>query len=125
VLRHRDRDTAIALLVALHRAADAVLREQAANRADAYIAYLDRQLARTTLAEHRSGLATLLGRQERARMLIAVDLPYAAEPVEAATAPLRPGWPNPVLVLPLAVVAGAAVGLMAAHARHGWRGGAP
>jgi len=124
-LRHRDRDVAVALLDALHRTADAVLREQAASRAEAYIAYLDRQLARTTLAEHRSGIALLLGRQERARMLIAVDLPYAAEPVEAANAPPRPGWPDPVLMLPLAALAGAALGLMAAHARQGWRGAAP
>jgi hypothetical protein len=125
VLRHRDRDTAVALLDDLHRTADAVLREQAANRADAYIAYLDGQLARTTLAEHRSGIAVLLGRQERARMLIAVELPYAAELVEAAAAPMRPSWPDPVLMLPLAALAGAVLGLMAAHARQGWRGGVP
>ncbi len=118
-LRHTDRATAITLVAAIHAEADGLLRQAAAARAEAHIAYLQAELGRVALAEHRQGLSVLLAQQERDRMLIRIGLPYAADPIEPPSAPLRPSWPNPVLLVPAAVGAGLFGGLLLAFARQG------
>ena len=120
-LRHRDRGTALQLLLLVHATADDLVREAAAARADAQIAYLRDRLAVADLVEHRQALEALLMEQERQRMLIQADLPYAAELLEHPSAPLRADWPNPFLVLALAAACGVFTGLTLAFAADGMR----
>ena len=120
-LRHRDRATALRLLSLVHATADDLVREAAAARADAQIAYLRGRLVSADLVEHRRALETLLLEQERQRMLIQADLPYAAELLERPSAPTRAGWPNPFLVLVLAATCGVFTGLTLAFAADGLR----
>ncbi len=124
-LRHRDRAVALDLLAAVHRETDELLRETAGTRAEAHIGYLNAQLGRVTLSEHRHGLTVLLSQQERDRMLIRVALPYAADPIEPPTAPLRPDWPNPMLILPVVAAAGLFGALLVVFLRAGRAGGEP
>jgi hypothetical protein len=118
-LRHRDRDTALRLLALLHATADGMVREAAAARAEAQIAYVRERLAETDLVEHDRALQTLLLEQERRRMLIQADLPYAAALLEPPTAPPLPGWPNPFAVFCLAAACGVFTGLALAFAADG------
>ncbi len=117
--RHPDREVGLALLAHMHRITDELLRAEAARRTTAQIAYLEGQLRRVTIAEHRQALAALLSEQEQNRIVIAVDLPFAADIIEPPTAPSSADWPNPLLVLGAAAAAGLGLGVFGAYARHG------
>ncbi|HCM83826.1 MAG TPA: hypothetical protein DIS76_04600, partial [Rhodospirillaceae bacterium] len=96
----------VTLLYAMHQAADSVLREEAARRSGAISEYLEKQLQIVRMQEHRAVLSELLAAQERIRILVAVDLPYAADIVEPPTAPLQPDRPQPWPILILASLIG-------------------
>jgi hypothetical protein len=118
-LRHADRETALRLLALLHATADGLVREAAAAGADARIGYLQDRLAEVAQVAHRSALEALLMEQERRRMLIQADLPYAATLLERPAAPPLADWPDPALVLALAAVCGLFTGLTLAFAAEG------
>ena len=105
-LRHADKGIAVNMLWGLHKAADSILREEASRRSDAIITYINTQLQSVTIAEHRAALTRLLAEQERTRLLISVDLPYAADLIEPPRAGSNPVWPNAMLFLSFAVLAG-------------------
>jgi uncharacterized protein involved in exopolysaccharide biosynthesis len=94
-LHYPDRGFGLTLLYAMHQAADNVLREEAARRSAAISDYLEKQLQNVRMQEHRAVLSELLASQERIRILVAVDLPYAADIIEPPTAPLQPDVPAP------------------------------
>lgn len=119
--RHPDREVGLALLASTHRVTDELLRTEAARRTTAQIAYLEGQLRRVTVAEHRQALAALLSEQEQNRIVIAVDLPFAADVIEPPTAPILADWPNPLLVCGGAAAAGLCLGIFGAYARHSSR----
>lgn len=108
--RHADREFAIDLLNALYRAADKYLRNQAQERTVTETAYLRAALDRVTLADQRKALLDLLVEQEQTQLLLAVDLPFAADQVQRASAPHRPDWPPVGLVLFFAICIGAFAG---------------
>jgi hypothetical protein len=108
-LRYDDRGFAITLLYAMHEAADNVLREEAARRSAAISAYIEKQMPNVNLQEHREILSEILASQERIRILVAVDLPYAADIVEEPSAGLQPDTPQPWPI----IIFGAVVGFMA------------
>jgi uncharacterized protein involved in exopolysaccharide biosynthesis len=107
-LKYYDRGFAITLLYALHEAADNVLREEAARRSAAISEYIEKQMPTVNLQEHREILSEILASQERIRILVAVDLPYAADIVEPPTAGLQPDSPQPWPI----IIFGAVVGFM-------------
>ncbi|HEY0837232.1 MAG TPA: hypothetical protein VGE72_25190, partial [Azospirillum sp.] len=116
-VRHAERGFALDLLGRLVAATDAHLRAEAARRSAAQIAYVGAQIARVTKAEHRRILTELLAEQERVAMLIEVDLPFAADPIEPPTAARLPDWPDPRMVLPLGLVIGTALGVLLVNLR--------
>lgn len=122
--RDADRTFAIQLLERLTAAADAHLRAQASHRTAAQIAYIRRRIDETPGADDRRALGALLADQERVAMMIEVDLPFAADPIEPPDAPGRADWPNPLIVLPLALAAGTGTGLFLVFALSAW-GAAP
>ena len=99
---HADKGVAVNILLGVHKAADAILREEAAKRSDAIITSITDQLERVTIAEHRAALTRLLAEQERTQLLINVDLPYAADLITPPRGSTMPDWPNPALVLSFA-----------------------
>lgn len=123
-LRHADRDFALRLLSTIAAATDAHLRTEAARRSAAQIAHVRTRLAGITVAEHRRALADLLSEQERVAMMIEVDLPFAADPIEPPAAARRPDWPNPAAVVPLSGLVGFIAGAVFLSLRGAWRAGA-
>lgn len=115
--RHADRAFALDLLGRLAAAADGQLRAEAVRRSAAQIAYIRAKLATVTVAEHRRALIELLAEQERVSMLIEVDLPFAADPIEPPSAARLPDWPDPLLVLLAALAGGVMTGVTLASVR--------
>jgi Uncharacterized protein involved in exopolysaccharide biosynthesis len=119
-LRHTDRDVALRLLGTVAAATDAHLRAEASRRSAAQIAHVKARLAGITVAEHRRALADLLSEQERVAMMIEVDLPLAADPIEPPAAAQRPDWPNPLLIVPMAGLLGLFAGALFLFLRRVW-----
>jgi len=115
-LRHTDRAFAIALLNELYKATDRHLREQAASRTASETAYLRIALARVTQNDQRKSLTDLLAAQEQINLLLSVDLPFAADQIQQATAPASPDWPPVGVVLFLSLCAGLFIGLSSIYA---------
>lgn len=111
-LRHADRAFALELLGRLAAAADAHLRGEAMRRSAAQVAHVRAKLATVTQADHRRPLVDLLAEQERVSLLIEVDLPFAADPIEPPSAARLPDWPDPLVVLPTALVGGLMLGVV-------------
>lgn len=121
-LRHRDRGAGLVILERVAAATDAHLRAEAARRSAAQIAHVKARLAGVTVTEHRRALSDLLSDQERVAMMIEVDLPFAADPIQAPTAPALPDWPNPAAVVPLSALVGLLAGAFVLSVRAAWRG---
>lgn len=105
-----DPEMARRLLALLNEAADRHLRERALARSSEYIAYLERKLLEVQVADYRESLVQALSAQERTRMMASSDAPYAAEPLGAITASVRPTTPKPAVVLAAALVFGLLLG---------------
>jgi len=121
-LRHRDRAAGLEMLSRIAAATDAHLRAESARRSAAQIAHVKARLAGVTVTEHRRALSDLLSDQERVAMMIEVDLPFAADPIQPPTASAVPDWPNPAVVLPLSGLVGLLAGAFTLSVRAAWRG---
>lgn len=121
-LEHRDPDFSSNFLEALHTTTDRVIRRKTLDRTGGTIAYLQRQLGRVLLAEHREALAEALGEQERSRMMASVNVPFAAERFGIVKVSTRPTSPKPVVSLLFGAAAGFALGVVAAVIFHFLRG---
>ena len=93
--RNADRGLAIGILYGLHQSAEGLLREEADRRSQAVIEYIQMEMGKIGLQEHRAALVQLLAEQERVRMMISLNLPYAADIITPPTAPLQPDYPQP------------------------------
>ncbi len=94
-----DPAFAVALLTALDREADKLVRNRALARAEAAIAYLKATLPTVQLAEHREALAESLGEQERVRMMSMASSSFAAEQLGDIVASPETVTPNPFLTI--------------------------
>jgi hypothetical protein len=111
---HWDRAFAAEFLDRLVAEADDQLRQSNAERTRANIAYLSALLAATSQVEARAALVDALAEEERAAMLAAARLPYAAEPFGPAMVGRWPSRPRPLPLLAAGLVAGLLLGAMAA-----------
>ena len=109
-----DAKFAIALLSALDKQADKLVRNRALARAEAAITYLKATLPTVTLAEHREALAESLGEQERVKMMSMTTSAFAAEPLGAVIASAEPVTPNPFLTIAALGGLGLLVGMLVA-----------
>jgi len=107
---HPDPVFAAKLLAAVHQAADTIIREEGHVRAGERAAQLQETLAHTQNAAHRRTLTDLLMGQEQARMILAIDQPFAAAIAEAPAAGAKPHWPRKAVVVPVMMLAGAFFG---------------
>lgn len=119
VFRDTNHDFALHFLQYLAAATDQQLRSEAQRRINAQIDYVRERLKNVTVKEHRAPLVDLLAEQERLLMMIEIDLPFAADPIEPPAVAALPDWPNAVAVLIAAGAAGLAFGAFLAGA--GWR----
>ena len=110
--QHKDPVFAVQLLAALHKEADAVVREASEARTSRQIAYIERKLQTITAVDHRRSLVQLLLDQEKQMMMIQVDLPFAAQIIEPPISTDEPTFPRPKLFLAAAIVLGGMLGVM-------------
>lgn len=110
VYMHPDPAFAAYFLGSLHAVADGMIRQSINQDANERIAYLQGAISHTDHPEHRRALTALLLEQERLRMLVSIDQPYAAAVVEPPSSSSRPLWPPRALVLLCAAFAGGLAG---------------
>ncbi len=109
---HKDPEFASYFLTRLHIITDALIREHIRTNTSERINYLQNAIQTTNNPEHRRALTTLLLEQERMRMLVSIDQPYAAEIIEPATSFFKPVWPNIALIYSTFLFAGAFLGFI-------------
>ncbi|MBU6235312.1 MAG: hypothetical protein KGQ41_05670 [Alphaproteobacteria bacterium] len=105
-----DKTLATDLLRALHRLADETIRADVRLKTDQRIVYLREKMAEVVNPAQRDALVALLKEQERQSMMVGIDNDFAAEMIDPPSIPVRPVFPNPVLLLPLFILLGAAGG---------------
>lgn len=103
---HPDPVFAEKLLMRLHNAADAILRERTLARTGKHIDYLHGLLQRTRATEYRTALVDALTSQEKLRMAAMADVPFSVEVVSGPVVSAGPTSPRPRQMLLLAVVLG-------------------
>lgn len=120
----KDPAFAVQFLQALHETTDDQLRQKAFVRSSQYIAYLNQILPSVTVAEQRQAIASSLSEQEKNLMMAGSHAPYAAEPFGNPYATEMPTTPAPLIILPVAVVAGFFLGvILAVILSSGWIAG--
>ncbi len=112
---HADPAFAVYFLERLHSVTDEGIRRTIERGASDRIGYLKRAIAVTQNQEHRRALATLLMEQERLKMLVSIETPYAASVVEPAAHSHKAVFPNAALIYPIFVMVGAFLGFMIAQ----------
>jgi uncharacterized protein involved in exopolysaccharide biosynthesis len=112
VYRHADPEFARLLLNRLYATTERQLRNIAV-KGNALMIEEYQKMARTTSdLEHKRALwATLIG-HEQFSMMMNVDLPLAADLMEAASCDVLPDTPDPAIVMPIAFAAGLVLGLV-------------
>ena len=98
VYLHPDRRFASYFIARVHEITDRIIRTNINREAGERIRCLSDAIASTNNPEHRRALTTLLLEQERLRMLVSIEQPYAAAVVEPASASVKPVWPDPALL---------------------------
>jgi hypothetical protein len=117
VYHHPDPAFGTYLLTRIHTLTDTLIRQTIRAEAIERVQYLQDAVSETPNPEHRRALTTLLLEQERLRMLVSIDQPYAASVIEPASASAKPVWPDLALLLTVAILCGGFLGLVA----HGLR----
>ena len=109
---HKDPEFASYLLTSIHTVTDTLIREHIRTNISERIGYLQRAVKTANNPENRRALTTLLLEQERLKMLVSIDQPYAAEIIEPATSFFKPVWPNAALLYSIFIFAGAFLGFI-------------
>ena len=111
---HPDGKFAADLLKRIHRITDEMIRVRILMETNQRIAYLDNALAKTNNPDHKRSLTVLLMEQERQKMMVSPDQPYAASIIEPAYVSSRTHWPDPYLIYPAFVFIGLVIGYIVA-----------
>ncbi|WP_424813321.1 hypothetical protein [Roseococcus sp. YIM B11640] len=114
-LVHRERATALDMLLRLHTQAEARVRQTLAELAGRRIAALEERLRQERDLFLRNTLYELLAQQQRAALVVDADEAAAARLVSGPVVEIRPSVPNrPLLLLLLAIVVPGVVVVLAA-----------
>lgn len=110
---HPNPEFASAFLQRLHSITDGVIRHAVRQEVGERISYLQSELGKVYNPDHRRALTDLLMEQERLKMLVSIDQPYAALSVEQAYSSSRPVWPDKALMFSAFGLIGAFLGFIA------------
>ncbi|MEZ5814473.1 MAG: hypothetical protein R3E13_07150 [Alphaproteobacteria bacterium] len=116
---HPDKDFAVMFLRRLHNITDGLIRHGLRKDVNERIAYLNEALSETMNPEHRRAMTDLLMEQERLKMLVSIDQPYAASVVVPAASSVKVIWPDPALVYSALMAVGAFLGFVVFSIRKG------
>ena len=120
-MEHPRPEFASSVVAMVHEAADQQLREDALARIGAQIELAERERAAATSPTRRQALEDMLSAQYQVQALLQVDQPYAAQIMVPVTASATPTSPNPLLILVLAAMVGAILGVFVIFLRDAWR----
>ena len=120
-IQHAKPEFAASVLQMAHRAADDLLREEALGRVGKQIAQVESELTVATTPTRSQALEEVLVGQYQAQALLRADQPYAAQIVVPAEASAAPTSANPLLILALAAVTGAIIGVFLVFLRDALR----
>jgi uncharacterized protein involved in exopolysaccharide biosynthesis len=118
---HENPAFAAVFLRKLHETADGLIRYSMRKDVNERIAYLQMALGKTLNPEHRRALTDLLMEQERLKMLVSIEQPYAAAVVETAYPMTKRSWPNVPLVVAGFGLSGAFLGFIVFSIRNAMR----
>jgi hypothetical protein len=110
-LEHAKPELATGVLEIVHGTADDILRQEALTRLGDQIAQVESELAAAATPTRRQALEEVLIGQYQAQALLRADQPYAAQVVVPARASAAPTSASPLLILALAAVVGAIIGV--------------
>jgi len=102
------------LLNRLDQIADQLVRQRALARANGYIEDITNRLKTVSVSEYRQALIDNLNDQEKARMAASARVRFAADRFSAPSVSSAPTSPRAGILLVIAVVVGAVVGVLAA-----------
>lgn len=91
---------------------DRVIRNDIRQTTSAYVDYLITTMSQTSSPDLKEALTTLMVEQERKRMMIAGNLPYAITVIDGPFVSRSPTSPKPALVLALNVLAAVLIGMV-------------
>ncbi len=114
---HPNKDFSITMITRIHRIADEIIRARILREVSERIIYLNNALSTVSNPDHRRNLAELLMEQERLKMMVSLDQPFAASIVEPASVSAHPKWPDSYLIYPIFLC----VGLLLGFIIHGMR----
>lgn len=117
VYYHPEPKFAKGFIQRIHKAADENIRLSVLRETNARISYLNEALGRVSNPDHKRSLAALLMEQERMRMMVSLDQPFAAAVIEPAYVSRNPRWPDGFIIYPVFLF----VGLLAGFVVYGLR----
>lgn len=115
---HPNKDFATYMIARIHRVSDEIIRRRILRDANGRIAYLNNALAATINPDHRRNLTALLIEQERLKMLVSLDQPYAATIIERPFVSSKPHWPDPYIIYVVFLFVGLLFGFIVHGLRH-------
>jgi len=118
VYLHPNKDFAKAMIARIHRITDEMIRVRFLHEVNERIDYLNSALSRIQNPDHRRSLVLLLMEQERLKMLVSLDQPFAASIVEPPSVSAKPRWPDPYLIYPVFMFVGLLIGFVVHGVRH-------
>lgn len=108
--RHPDPAFAVKLLTMLRKVDDQIIRTSVKSETETKIEWLKEEFKKTINPDHRQALAQLLMTEERHRMLLSLETPYAVSVVEESSATPHPVVPDKSLILIGMLLAGTICG---------------
>lgn len=118
VYSHPDPAFAAYMLQNIQHITDTAIRTATRKETQDRITYLRSNLAQTNNPEHRRALTSLLLEQERLKMLVSIDQPYAAQIIEPASPSAKTTWPDKPLLFATLILAFGFIGFVIFNLRH-------
>lgn len=115
---HPNKNFATYMIARIHHVSDEIIRRRILRGANGRIVYLNNALAATINPDHRRNLTALLIEQERLKMLVSLDQPYAATIIERSFVSSKPRWPDPYIIYAVFLFVGLLLGFVVHGLRH-------
>lgn len=110
VYSHQNKAFAQYFLHKLHKITDNMIRTKIRTDSSQRIDYLEKTIRESRNPDHKRALTTLLMEQERLKMLVSLDIPYAATIIEPPSTQAKPSWPPLALMWSVLLFASAVLG---------------
>ena len=114
---HSNKIFAAYMIARIHHVSDEIIRRRILRDVNGRIVYLNNMLSTAINPDHRRNLTALLIEQERLKMLVSLDQPYAATIIERPFVSSKPRWPDPYIIYAVFLF----VGLLFGFIVHGLR----